>query len=446
MSGEISPLHQDYRDQKVSPLEVCQQHLREAVSTGSPLNAFADILTDEALYASEASAARYRESRPLSVLDGIPVTIKDLFHVQGTVTGCGSQAAETRLQTRDAVIVDQLKKLGAVIFGKTNLLEYAYGLVHPEIGPARNPWDMRRTIGGSSSGSAAAVAAGLGLASIGTDTAGSIRNPAAFGGVVGFKPTYGRLSAEGLVPLSPSLDHVGLLARSVSDVQVVFDALSTDPKPRAEKEETWRVAVTDLPYTTPEVTRVFGDFIEKLQRTESLMEGFAFDWETANAAALTIISAEAYAIHADHLRESWDGYSMGTRIRLAAASSVSARDYMRARQVAQHLKTQWRQRTQSFDILLLPTLPMEAPFEEEGPGDDLAAATLYTSTFALLGVPAVSVPVGLTVNGLPVGLQIVGHVGQDQAVLEFAKHVETIRGEISHAPLYARMGTRGGGL
>lgn len=443
MTGPIAQLHQDYLDQKISPLDVCKEVLRQAECLNPTLNAFTEILKTEALQAAEDSTRRYRETRSLSVLDGIPISVKDLFHMKGTVTGCGSLARESVTQTENAVLVDRLKELGAVLFGKANLLEYAYGLVHPKIGPARNPWDLRRTIGGSSSGSAAAVAAGLGLASIGTDTAGSIRNPAAFGGVVGFKPTYGCLSVEGLVPLSPSLDHAGFLARSVPDIRVIFQALTTEKRSAPlNGGKQWRITAIDLPFTTPDVKQVIANFIKTLQSTQSVAEDFSFDWETANTAALTIIAAEAYAIHAQRLPHHWDDYGEGTRVRLAAGRSISLRDYLRARQVAQYLKREWRQRAHAFEFLVLPTLPMTAPLEEENMGDDLAAATLYTSTFALLGVPAISVPIGVTASGLPVGLQIVGHEDQDHEVLEFAQYVEDLRGPLAHAPLYAEIGSK----
>lgn len=443
MIGAIAQLHQEYLDQKISPLDVCQEVLQQATRLNPALNVFTEILHDAALRAAKDSARRYRESRPLSLLDGIPISVKDLFHIKGTVTRCGSRAADSVSQTHDAVLVDQLRDLGTVLFGKTNLLEYAYGMVHPDVGPARNPWDPRRTIGGSSSGSAAAVATGLGLASMGTDTAGSIRNPAALGGVVGFKPTYGRLSVEGLVPLSPSLDHVGFLAPSVPDIRVIFQALATEERlAPPDQVKHWRINAIDLPFTTPEVKQVIAAFIGTLQSTQSIAEDFSFDWETANAAALTIISAEAHAIHAERLPHHWEDYGEGTRVRLAAGRNISLPDYLRARQVTQYLKNAWEHRAQGFEFLILPTLPMTAPLEEEHIGEDLVAATLYTSAFALLGVPAISVPIGITASGLPVGLQIVGHGGQDHAVLEFAQYVEEIRGPFPHAPIYSEIGEK----
>ena len=427
MKGYIAELHEYYRTGEMFPTDVVTRHLKAADTLGRELNAFTAILHEEALAAAEESQRRYQNAAPLSPIDGVPISIKDLFHVKGTATGCGSHAYPADIQPRDADMVGQLKAAGAVIIAKNNLLEFAFGLVNPDIGPAHNPWDPAKTIGGSSSGSAAAVGAGMGLASIGTDTAGSVRNPAALGGVVGFKPTYAHYSSEGLIPLSPSLDHIGILTETVADAQAMFEALGGEHQ--HDEKGKWRVASVDLGYTSPDVQQVVDGLIDKVLGTIAApCPAFTFEWQSANQAAIEIITAEAYAVHRDLLKERWDLYGEPTRVRLLAGQAVRAHEYIRARQVRETLRRNWLAKTEEVDFILLPTLPTVAVTEDEALAEDLSTATLYTSTFALLGLPAVSVPAGLGSHRLPVGLQIVGRPGRDAEVLAFARLVEELRG------------------
>lgn len=434
MSGPIERLHQQYQDGSASPLEVIERHLTAAQSLGADLNAFAAVLPERALAEAQASQERYRAGRPLSVLDGIPISMKDLIHLRGTATGAGSLAYPMARQTRDADIVKRLRRAGAVIFGKTNLLEFAFGLVHPDIGPAHNPWDLRLTIGGSSSGSAAAVAAGIGMASVGTDTAGSVRNPAAFGGVAGYKPSWGHYSAEGLIPLSPSLDHIGWLARSAADLVLLFEGLG-GRRPIEKKRP--RVSVVDLGQTAADVATLTQKMVSRMDGEVDYEDSFVYDWSLSNAAAIAMITAEAYTVHRSLLAKRWSGYSSGTRVRILAGAAVSTADYLRARQVREALRREWLGLTQMLDFVVLPTLPTVAPFEDDASKGELSDATLYTSTFALLGLPAVSIPSGVNANGRPAGLQIVGRPGCDAEVLAFAAWLESLSPPMPKPPCYA---------
>lgn len=436
MNGAIWRLHQRYLDQQTSPVEVVAQHLAAAESLGRELNAFTAILRDSALAAAEASRDRYRAGRPRSALDGVPVSVKDLMHVQGTVTSAGSRAYPPTRQARDADIVQQLRQAGAVIFGKTNLLEFAFGLVHPDIGPAHNPWDARLTIGGSSSGAAAAVAAGIGLGAVGTDTAGSIRNPAALGGVAGYKPTWGHYSVEGVIPLSPSLDHVGWLARTTDDLVSLFAGLGgrapvTQGRPR--------VAVIDLGRTAADVEELTQQAVRRIVGLVEFCDPFDYDWGLSNAAAIAIITAEAYGVHQTLLTQHWSEYSVGTRVRLLAGAGITTADYLRARQIREALRREWVKLTRDIDFVLMPTMPVVATLEELAREADLSDATLYTSTFALLGLPVVSVPLGLNVEGRPAGIQIVGRSGHDADVLAFGAQLEQLIGPLPKAPHYAEL-------
>lgn len=434
MSGAIARLHQRYLDQEASPVEVVATHVAAAETLGGALNAFTAVLGERALKEAEASQARYRAGRPLSVLDGVPVSIKDLMHVKGTVTSAGSLAYPRIRQNRDADMVKKLRRAGAVIFAKTNLLEFAFGLVHPDVGPAHNPWDLSLTIGGSSSGAAAAIAAGIGFGAVGTDTAGSIRNPAAFGGVAGYKPTWGQYSAEGLIPLSPSLDHVGWLGRTADDLVSLFMGLGGRLPVDLDRP---RVAVLDLGRTASDVDELTRQAIRQMDAGVEFRDPFDYDWALSNAAAIAIISAEAYAVHQTLLKERWADYSLGTRVRLLAGAGLSTPDYLRARQIREALRRRWSRATRDIDFVLMPTMPSVAPLEEVAMVEDLSDATLYTSTFALLGLPAVSVPSGLNREGRPAGLQIIGRPGQDAEVLSFAARVEHLIGPLPKPPHYA---------
>ena len=228
----VTDLGAGYRSGRFTPVDVVEQALERLLRLEPALNAFAnpmaDVVRAQALQATIDLAA----GRDLGPLHGIPVAIKDLIEVAGMPTGYGSQVHAPRMADHDALLVARLRAAGAVIFGKTNLLEYAYGIAHPAVGQTNNPHDPSRTAGGSSGGSAAAVAAGIVPLAIGTDTGGSIRIPAAYCGIVGLKPSYGLVPLNGVFPLSCSLDHAGPLARNVEDVALALACLAGCPVPR----------------------------------------------------------------------------------------------------------------------------------------------------------------------------------------------------------------------
>lgn len=225
----VSELGTGYRNGSFTPSDVAEQALARQAKLEPALNAFANPMPDEVRAQAKQATAELAAGQDLGPLHGIPVAIKDLIDVAGMPTGYGSKVHPPRMATQDAALVARLRAAGAVIFGKTNLLEYAYGIAHPEIGQTNNPHDPSRTAGGSSGGSAAAVAAGIVPLAIGTDTGGSIRIPAAYCGIVGLKPTYGLVPLDGVFPLSWSLDHAGPLARSVEDAVIALACLANKP-------------------------------------------------------------------------------------------------------------------------------------------------------------------------------------------------------------------------
>jgi len=422
MRSEIARLHARYLSGTLSPVAVTERHLAAAHGLGQTLNAFTQVLDGPARAAASQSAQRYAAGEPLSLLDGVPISVKDLMHVAGTPTTCGSKASDPRPAAGDATVVARLRALGAIVFAKCNLLEYAYGVVHPDFGPARNPWNLEHSPGGSSSGSAAAVAAGIGFASIGTDTAGSVRGPAALCGVVGLKPTLGALSTDGVIPLAPSLDHVGVLARTVEDTRIVFEALS-DRSSRTEGTRPLRVGLARLDGAELEVERAVDDTVARL-RAEGVevVDVEPLPWRVANAAAYVLLYAEALEVHGSRLAPRWHGYSPAIRARLLAGGVVSGADYVRAKRLQTDLRAMWDAALErdGLDAMVSATTPAPAPRQNAARPAGPSQTGMYTSPYALCGVPAVSVPVALGEAGLPIGLQIAAGEARYGVVLDLA--------------------------
>lgn len=441
----IEKLHNLYLSGRVSPDAVAEHHLRTAHEIGGPLHAFTATLDEEAFDEARTSSERYRAGRPLSVLDGIPITIKDLIAVAGHPTTCASKAGDPWPETRDAAVVSRLRSLGAVIIGKTNLLEFADGLVHPDFGPAHNPWNVAHTSGGSSSGSAVAVAAGIGLASIGTDTAGSVRNPAALCGTVGYKPAYAALSTEGVFPLAPSVDHVGVLTRTARDAFLIVRSLlegsdvgHAGPADRDPVRPPSRVGILPMPRTTDEVQGRFDSVVAGLRASGVETVELPSDLlAPANAAAMVIVYAEALSTHARRLRPRWEGYSTATRTRLISGSAIQAIDYLEAQRLRSRLRAALLDQLTGarLSAFLSPTLPSTAP--PMGRFVALRDAASYTSLQSLLGLPALSLPIGLgTDSALPVAIQVTSAPGRETDFFDLATYIEDLRGPWPDPPCF----------
>lgn len=438
----IEVLHGRYRAGWISPSAITETHLRAAHEIGGPLNAFTLVLDAEAREQALASERRYKQGCPRSVLDGVPITVKDLLAVAGHPTTAASKAADPSPETHDALVVSRLKDLGAVILGKTNLLEFADGLVHPDFGPARNPWHVTHTSGGSSSGSAVAVAAGIGLASIGTDTAGSVRNPAALCGTVGYKPAYGTLSTEGVFPLAPSLDHVGVLTRTARDARLIVQAIlgeaeSEGAEPLESAQMPSRIGILNMPGCADEVQDRVDAVVTYLREQGIETVGLATDLlAPANAAAMVIVYAEALSVHARRLGPRWNGYGVATRTRLVAGSVIGAVDYLEALRLRKRLRSELLERLHKagLSVFLAPTLPSAAtPLGHTVP---LREAASFTSVQAVLGLPALSVPIGLGADsGLPVAIQMTAVPGREADLFALAAQVENARGPWPDPPL-----------
>ena len=422
----VAELGAGYRSGAFTPLEVVEQALMRLARLEPALNAFADPMADVARIQARQATADFAARRDLGPLHGIPVAIKDLIEVAGMPTGYGSKVQPPHIATVDAGLVARLRAAGAVIFGKTNLLEYAYGIAHPEIGQTNNPHDPSRTAGGSSGGSAAAVAAGIVPLAVGTDTGGSIRIPAAYCGIVGLKPTFGLVPLEGVFPLSWSLDHAGPLARSAEDAAVLLACLSGVPMPLTAPGAL-RIGIIAGHFSTTDIGRPVTVHIQqavaRLRATGAEITGIECPGlARANATLMTILHPEAAVIHTGLLALNAPGYAPGTRAQIEAGFGVVATDYIRARRDQDALRAQVAALFDRVDVLLAPSVPFVAPQQDPVivTGED---SEMLSSGFAnVTGHPSVSIPCGTT-GGLPVGLQLTGAMGQDARLLAAAREV-----------------------
>jgi len=396
------------------------------------LNAFIRVCKDVA--ASEASGATSYPKDKQSPLFGIPLAIKDLYDLAGYPTTAGTTFFTDLVVEGDAAVVGRLKAAGALILGKTNTHEIAYGVtgLNPQFGDCRNPWDPTRIPGGSSSGSAVAVATGMCLGALGTDTGGSIRIPAALCGVVGLKPTFGRVSLRGVFPLSWNLDHAGPITRTVRDAAILlqviagFDPLDPgsidlpveDYFSRLESGiKGWRVAAAAGEYfeqLDPEVAAAYAEALRGISDLGATVN--RLDMSFLREAALAngqMIGADAAAFHRERLQTNPSGFGTDVRQRLEIGP-----DYALARRRQAEMRRRMELFFEDYDLLLTPTVPIPAPpIEGTDAIEQARRLTRFTAPFNLTGLPAISLPCGLTSSGLPVGLQIISKPWGEAKVL-----------------------------
>jgi aspartyl-tRNA(Asn)/glutamyl-tRNA(Gln) amidotransferase subunit A len=441
-----------FRKRKLSPVELTKLMLERIERLNPKLNAFITVTAEIALAQakkaeSELFAPRGRKQhRDRGSLHGIPISLKDNIYTEGIRTTAGSKILKEFIPQHDAPIVFRLKEAGAVILGKTNMHEFAYGVTsnNPHYGPVRNPWDLARIPGGSSGGSAAAVAAGLCFGSIGTDTGGSIRIPSALCGIVGVKPTFGRVSVKDVIPLSPHLDCVGPLARTSADAARLLDpifargkdesSLQRDTKP-SRARRWFRLGLPKgffFDVLSPEVQFTFDHALRLVRKSDCTLKDVSIPllFETEDAGNQI---AWAEATHY-HQRAGWfparaEEYGEDVRTRLETGAKVSATAYLQAMEVRYSFIEQFHavMAKANVDALVAPTTPIPASMIGEetttvcGTNHPTRALLLRLNRPANLGgLPAVSVPCGFTPEGLPVGLQLIGAVTDEHLLLRVA--------------------------
>jgi len=424
------------RDGTLRSVDLTRHCLDTIGQLNSALNAFITVTAEEALdQAHQADRARARGDW-LGPLHGVPVSLKDLIDQRGVRTTAGSCVLDDAPAAGDAPVTAALRRAGAVLVGKCNLHEFAFGTTSDEsaYGPVRHPRDQTRSAGGSSGGSAVAVATGMSLASIGTDTGGSVRIPAAACGLVGLKPAAGEVSCDGVIPLSRSLDHVGPLTRTVADAAILHAVLTgTDPvaPAAAQAPGSLRLGVPRAFFEgrlQPEVEQCFDAACRRLRGAGAVVEPVTIpELELAAAMYLAIVLPEAAQWHASMLQHRAGQYSPGIRIRLEAGRYILAEDYVRGQQARTRLTTAVDAAFAGRDALVLPALaitaaPVGASTVRLAHRDEpIRAATLrLTQPFNLTGHPAIALPCGEDGQGLPCGLQLVGRRFNTRALLATA--------------------------
>lgn len=438
------------RTRQISPVEVTDAVLERIAALNGALNAIITLLAEEARREARQAEHEILAGTYRGPLHGVPITVKDLFATAGIRTTAGSRVLADNVPDDDATVVERLRAAGAVLAGKTNMLEFAYAAVHADYGPSPNPWDLSRSSSGSSSGSAVAVAAGMGYGSIGSDTGGSIRLPAAWCGIVGLKPTYGRVSRHGGIPVSWSADHFGPMTRTVGDCAALLGAIAGhDPRdPTSGRMPIpdylagsergiagMRIGVAGA-YLRQNVAPAVQAITERALATledlgATLVEVDLPPPDGAVAALLAILMPEATAWHLPWLRSRPEDYSPAVRERLELGAVTPAVSYIQAQQARRQITDAFLAAMEQVDLLVTPTGPTAAtPLEgdlvtgDEADPEVLAALITFTGPFNLTGLPAISVPCGFADSGLPVGMQLVARPWSEQTLLTAARAYE----------------------
>ena len=429
----IAGLGAAFRSGAVSPTVAVEACLQQIATRDADLNAMITVAVDSAIAAANRASRELGSGSDRGPLHGVPVVVKDLIDVAGVPNGYGSAQAFRTHPTRNAALVDRLETAGAVVLGKTNLLEFAYGAVHPHVGQTNNPWDPTRTSGGSSGGSAAAVAAGMAYAGVGTDTGGSIRVPAAYCGVVGLKPTFGLVPLIGVFPLSWTLDHAGPLARTSACALATLDALAgtsgpSTPIPLSGRRFGVIREHLDDPCIRPDVRAAFTAACARLvDGGASLVDVHVPELGGMAQTLIDILLPEAANIHASRLAEHRDAYAAQTRAQIEAGTGVRATEYLRARDHQRRLTDAMEDVVRGLDALIAPAVPWVAPVEDPSVhGDDGYAEMHCTGPANLTGQPSVSIYGGPGADGLPTGLMLTGPRGGDRRLLRVCMGIEAV--------------------
>ena len=450
--SEVSEL---IRAKKVSPVELTQECLSRITRLNPKLNAFITVTADSALTEAHEAESQIQRGNWRSPLHGVPIALKDLIDTAGVRTTAASALLKDRVPREDAEVVRRLKAAGAVLLGKLNLHEFAYGgsSAVSYFGPVLNPWNLTLSSGGSSGGSAAAVAARLCYAAIGTDTGGSVRQPASYCGIVGLKPTYGRVSTSGVIPLSWSLDHVGPMTRTVKDALLVLQVIAGyDPEDNASLDLPVPDYLAGISASTsslrlgiprayfydelhPEIEAAMEtalSVLKSMTASQRDMAPLATDdtYSSWTETYSPVFAAEAYAFHKDNIDKTPELYQPATLKRLRVGADVTVTKYIYARRELERIRRSVVRVFESVDLLVVPTIRVPPfPITDLTTNIDKARAhelaMLHnTRVLNLTGLPIISVPCGVTSSGLPIGLQICGRPGDTATVCRLAHAYE----------------------
>ena len=433
------------RSGELSPVDLTQAYLDRIAALNGELGAYITVMDEHAMARARQAEAEMQAGEYRGALHGIPVAIKDIIYTKGVLTSGGSKVLADFVPNEDSTIVRRLDDAGAALLGKLNLSEFAIGgtIDHP-FGTPRNPWNTNHTAGGSSSGSGIAAAGGLCAGALGSDTGGSVRGPAGFCGIVGLRPTYGRVTRQGVLAMCWSMDTVGPMTRTVADCALMLNAIagrdSLDasssgapvPEYAATLDDGVRGMRIGLPSEMFDYEGLDADVRESVMRGVSVLEEHGALAEEmslpmcANSGAvfIGIADVDCAAYHAEWLRARPEDYDWSTRARLEAASLAPAWSYLRAQRARELIRRELTAALEQYDVIILPTGPVAAPTIEASTGKpggyyqgklDLGRRR-YTSPAALAGLPALSVPCGFSDAGLPIGMQIIGRAF-DEATL-----------------------------
>lgn len=439
------------RARKISPLELVEATLDRIAQLNPALNAFITVAADRARHEARSVEREIARGRWKGPLHGIPISLKDNIWTRGVLTTAGSKILKDFIPDADAEVAACLARAGAILIGKTNLHEFAYGITsnNPHFGPVRNPWDRGRIPGGSSGGSAAAVATGMCFASIGTDTGGSIRIPSSLCGTVGLKPTFGLVSVEGIVPLCISLDHAGPIARSVTDVCILLEAIAgAFPKGATppDHKKLNRALPKKLRIGWPEhyfFERVDAEVRASIDAAAQMFRSMGAqivrvpmpDLAPALLPAtndIALAEATHYHVSQGYFPARADDYGEDVRKRLGAGTEVTAVNYLRGRAKQPEAVAVFDVAFERVDVILGPTAPIAAPAigADEivigGESETVRSALVRMNRPAnFTGHPAISIPCGFTRNGLPVGMQLIGPHWSEARLLAIAAAYES---------------------
>jgi aspartyl-tRNA(Asn)/glutamyl-tRNA(Gln) amidotransferase subunit A len=458
----ISKLAAAYRARNLSPVEVTEAMLGRIENLNPALNAFIELTAERARAAARRAEEELGRHLDRGPLQGVPVAVKDLFFMRGVHARAGSRLYRDFIPDFDATAVERLEAAGAVILGRAHMHELAFGVtnVNPHYGDCHNPWDLACVPGGSSGGSAAAVAAGLAYAALGTDTGGSIRIPASFCGVTGFKPTYGRISRHGVIPLSWQLDHVGTFARSAEDSVIAAQALAGgDPMDASclvgpaplwveqidERPRDWNLGVAGPPLVSrldPEVSSAMDQAVHVLRQAGMIVEQVEIpDAIEAGELAHVQVQVEGAAVLDQGYRKDPTQFGDDVRAQIEQGRFVSAVDYLHAMRYRRVFQRRLDRMFDTYRALLLPATPMPAPGIQDstvtigGVEESVGtAATRLVRQFNFAGVPVLTVPCGFSSRGLPIGMQIVTRAGDELSGLQLGHLYQELTGFHRAAP------------